>query len=121
MNYLGYLAAMFSVGRMVVIAPLGYVSDRYRQKLPLIVSSTLLMLGALLWGNAYSTNRLYALYIAQFVMGVGSGSLGVTRSFVVEQCEPSKRTQVLAVITALQYAGFTVSPIVGSWLVTLGI
>ena len=118
---LGYLVAMFSIGRMIVTAPLGYISDRYRHKLPLIVSSTLLMLGALLWGNAYSTNRLYVLYIAQFMMGVGSGSLGVTRSFVVEQCEPSKRTQVLAVITALQYAGFTVSPIVGSWLVTLGI
>lgn len=55
------------------------------------------------------------------MMGVESGSLGVTMSFFVEQCEPSKRTQVLAVITALQYAGFTVSPIVGSWLVTLGI
>ena len=118
---LGYLVAMFSIGRMIVTAPLGYVSDRYRHKLPLIMSSTLLMLGAVLWGNAYSSNRLYVLYIAQFIMGVGSGSLGVTRSFVVEQCEPSRRTQVLAVITALQYAGFTVSPIVGSWLVTLGI
>ena len=118
---LGYLVAMFSIGRLVVTAPLGYVSDRCRHKLPLVMSSSLLMLGAVLWGNAYSTNRLYVLYFAQFLMGVGSGSLGVTRSFVVEQCEPSKRTQVLAIITALQYAGFTVSPIFGSYLVTIGI
>ena len=118
---LGYLVAMFSIGRLVVTAPLGYVSDRYRHKLPLVMSSSLLLLGAVLWGNAYSTSRLYVLYFAQFLMGIGSGSLGVTRSFVVEQCEPSKRTQVLAIITALQYAGFTVSPIVGSWLGTLGL
>jgi MFS family permease len=54
------------------------------------------------------------------MMGVGSGSLGVTRSFVVEQCEPKKRTETLAFLTALQYAGFTVSPIIGSWLSSIG-
>ena len=117
---LGYLVAMFSVGRLLITAPLGYISDKYRHKLPLIMASFMLSCGATLWANAYWTNRLSVLYIAQFLMGVGSGSLGVTRSFVVEQCEPKKRTETLALITALQYAGFTVSPIVGSWLVTLG-
>ena len=117
---LGYLVAMFSIGRLIVTAPLGYLSDRYRHKLPLVMSSSLLVLGATLWANAYLTDKISVLYVAQFLLGVGSGSLGVTRSFVVEQCEPKKRTEALALITALQYAGFTVSPIVGSWLVTLG-
>lgn len=44
----------------------------------------------------------------------------MTRAFVVEQYEPKRRTEVLALITALQYAGFTVSPIVGSGLVAIG-
>jgi MFS transporter, ceroid-lipofuscinosis neuronal protein 7 len=117
---LGYLVAMFSIGRLVVTAPLGYVSDKYRHKLPLLLSSLLLVVGAVLWGNAYAFSKLPLLYLAQFLLGVGSGSLGVTRSFVVEQCEPKKRTEALAIITALQYAGFTVSPILGSWLVTIG-
>ena len=120
MDYLGHSASKFSIGRYTVIAPLGCVSDRYRYKLPFIMSIALLMLGAVLLGNAYSSNKLYVLHIAQIVMGFGSGSIGVTRSFVVEQCEPVGWTQVLAVTTALQYAGFTVSPIVGSWLVTVG-
>ena len=117
---LGYLVAIFSVGRLVITAPLGYMSDKYRHKLPLMLSSSLLILGAILWANAYYTDKLAVLYVAQFLLGVGSGSLGVTRSFVVEQCEPKKRTEALALITALQYAGFTVSPIIGSWLVTIG-
>jgi MFS family permease len=117
---LGYLVAIFSVGRLVITAPLGYMSDKYRHKLPLLLSSSLLMFGATLWANAYYTDRLAVLYVAQFLLGVGSGSLGVTRSFVVEQCEPKKRTEALALITALQYAGFTVSPVIGSWLLTIG-
>ena len=117
---LGYLVAIFSVGRLVITAPLGYMSDKYRHKMPLLLASSLLILGAILWANAYYTNKLAVLYVAQFLLGVGSGSLGVTRSFVVEQCEPKKRTEALALITALQYAGFTVSPIIGSWLLTIG-
>ena len=117
---LGYLVAMFSIGRLIVTAPFGYLSDRYRHKLPLLISSFILVLGSIIWANAFTTNRISVLYVAQFLLGVGSGSLGVTRSFVVEQCEPKKRTETLALITALQYAGFTVSPIVGSWLHSLG-
>ena len=117
---LGYLVAMFSIGRLIVTAPFGYISDRYRHKLPLLISSFILVLGSVLWANAFATNRISVLYFAQFLLGVGSGSLGVTRSFVVEQCDPKKRTETLALFTALQYAGFTVSPIVGSWLHFLG-
>ena len=117
---LGYLVAMFSIGRLVITVPLGYLSDKFRHRLPLLISSSILALGATLWANAYTTNRLFVLYIAQFLLGVGSGSLGVSRSFVVEQCDPKKRTEALALLTALQYAGFTVSPILGSFLYSVG-
>ena len=117
---LGYLVAMFSIGRLIITTPLGFLSDKYRHRLPLLISSSILAIGASLWANAFTTNRLSVLYTAQFLLGVGSGSLGVTRSFVVEQCDPQKRTEALALLTALQYAGFTVSPIVGSWLHTVG-
>jgi ceroid-lipofuscinosis MFS transporter 7 len=46
------------------------------------------------------------LYIAQFTLGLGTGSLGVTRSFIVEQTIAEKRTYRLARLSALQYAGF---------------
>ena len=117
---LGYLVAMFSIGRLVITVPLGYLSDKFRHRLPLLISSSILAVGATLWANAYRTNRLSVLYIAQFLLGVGSGSLGVSRSFVVEQCDPKTRTEALALLTALQYAGFTVSPILGSFLYSVG-
>lgn len=117
---LGYLVAMFSFGRLLVTTPLGILSDRYGQKMPLILATTTLTIGALLWANSYSTHSIATLYISQFVLGCGSGSLGVTRSYVAERSHPKIRTQTLALMTALQYAGFTVSPLFGSMLAYFG-
>jgi hypothetical protein len=116
---LGYLVAMFSVGRLIAAIPLGYYCDRVRHKLPLILAQGTLISGAVLWANAYQTGSLGTLYAAQFILGCGSGSLAVTRAFVVEQCEPKQRTSVLAFLTAVQYAGFTVSPALGSGMVAI--
>ena len=113
---LGYLVAMFSLGRLVITTPLGYFCDVYRHRLSLIIANVVLIGGTLLWANSYHTRKIASLYFAQFVLGVGSGSLGVTRSFVVEQVEPAFRTRIVSLLTALQYAGFTVSPFLGSLL-----
>ena len=117
---LGYVVATFSFGRLVVTSPLGYICDTYRHRLTLLVVNAVLVLGAILWANVYATKSLWCLFLAQFVMGIGSGSLGVTRSFAVEQVPQRERTNVLAVLTALQYAGFTVSPVMGSLLAAVG-
>ena len=39
---------------------------------------------------------------------------GVTRSYVVEQAPPKVRTYMLARLSALQYAGFAATPLLGS-------
>jgi ceroid-lipofuscinosis MFS transporter 7 len=117
---LGILVSMFSLGRFIVTTPFGYFCDKYRHRLTLLISTSILGIGAVCWGNAYATKSLGFLYFAQFTMGVGSGTLGVTRSYVVEQSLPRYRTEVLALMTALQYAGFTVSPFLGSFLSFIG-
>ena len=56
------------------------------------------------------------LIFAQIALGLGSGTLGVTRAFVAEVTAQRSRTTYMAWITAVQYAGFTVTPFVGSLL-----
>ena len=119
--HLGYLVAMFSFGRFVITVPLGYFCDTYRHKSSLLIASTVLVVGATIWANSYAAKSLSMLFVGQFVMGCGSGSLGVTRSYIVEQIEQKERTKVLAVLTALQYAGFTASPLLGSYLSQFGL
>jgi MFS family permease len=117
---LGYLVAIFSIGRLIVSTPVGWISDKYRHRVSLIFSSVILVCGALIWGNVLSLGGLPILYIAQFTLGLGTGSLGVTRSYVVEQTEPQKRTHRLSRLSALQYAGFAATPLVGSALFVSG-
>jgi ceroid-lipofuscinosis MFS transporter 7 len=117
---LGLLVSTFSFGRFLVTTPFGYFCDKYRHRITLLISNFLLLLGAICWANAYATKSIGFLYFAQLLMGVGSGTLGVTRSYVVEQTLPKYRTEILAIMTAVQFAGFTVSPFIGSFLSFLG-
>jgi ceroid-lipofuscinosis MFS transporter 7 len=115
----GYLVASFSVGRLMVTYILGIFASRYGHRSALLVSQCFLMLGSLLWANAYLL-KLPSLYLAQALMGLGTGYLGVTRSFVSEQTSSTERTARLARLTSVQYAGFAVTPLLGSGLVELG-
>jgi MFS family permease len=117
---LGYLIAIFSFGRMFFGPILGYICDKYSHKLSLMIASFVLLLGGILWSFVYSSSNLGILFVAQFLLGCGSGSLGVSRAYVIESCPKSKLTEVMAYMNALQFAGFTVSPIFGSALSFLG-
>jgi MFS family permease len=75
--------------------------------------------GALVWANS-SYLGLASLFIAQFLLGLGTGTLGVLRSYVVEQTEPDKRTYRLARLSALQYAGFAATPLLGAGVYVIG-
>ena len=44
----------------------------------------------------------------------------MTRSYIVEQTDPAKRTYTLARLSSLQYAGFSMTPIFGAILVIIG-
>lgn len=116
----GYLVASFSIGRLVITNLLGVYASKYGHRSALLISQYSLMLGSLLWANAYLLNSLPTLYCAQVLMGLGTGSLGVTRSYVSEQTPPNERTASLAHLTSLQYAGFAVTPLLGSGLIELG-
>ncbi|KAJ1404630.1 major facilitator superfamily domain-containing protein [Ochromonadaceae sp. CCMP2298] len=119
---LGYLVATFSVGRLVVTNKLGQLTDQHRHRIVLLGSAAVLCVGVGAWALAGlpSLSSLYVLFGAQFILGLGTGTLGVTRSYVAERCPPSQRTVQLARLSALQYAGFSATPLMGSALVVAG-
>lgn len=54
------------------------------------------------------------LFIAQFLLGAGTADIGVCRSYVAERVQPDKRTNAMSRLSALQFAGFSTTPIIGS-------
>ena len=116
----GFLVATFSFGRAVVTTRSGIMCDQYRHRFTLLFAGVFITIGSLLWGFFPSLGGLPTLFLAQFLLGVGTSTLGVSRSYVAERVVPTKRTNALSRLAALQYAGFSMTPLFGSSLVILG-
>eukprot|EP00934_Nitzschia_sp_Nitz4_P008266 Nitzschia sp. Nitz4//scaffold8_size234185//204698//206303//NITZ4_001297-RA/size234185-snap-gene-0.60-mRNA-1//-1//CDS//3329559926//8256//frame0 len=116
---LGYCVAAFSFGRILVSPLFGSWSVAYGYSKTLFFSCSILFVGTLLYGQVQNVGRPEFLIVAQTVLGIGSGTLGVTRAFVADVTAQRNRTTYMAWITAVQYAGFTVTPIVGAFFNTV--
>jgi hypothetical protein len=105
--WLGYVVASFSLGRVFASPVLGKWSVSRGYTITLVSSTTVLLLGCVLFAHAYEVGSVYYLIFTQIVLGVGSATLGVTRSYVAEITATRQRTTYLALLTAVQYGAFT--------------
>ena len=123
----GFVVAAFSFGRVFASPYFGKMSVERGYFFALRMSLTILILGSVMYSFSEHMDRfkdiilngtIYLLF-AQMIMGIGSGTLGVTRAYVAEITNKSCRTKYMAQITAVQYAGFTVTPVIGSFFNTI--
>ena len=111
---LGYSVAAFSFGRILVSPLFGSWTVTYGYTNTLLFASMILLLGTLMYAQVQNVGRPEFLIVAQTVLGIGSGTLGVTRAFVADVTAKKQRTKYMAWITAVQYGGFTVTPFIGA-------
>lgn len=111
---LGYSVAAFSWGRVLVNPIFGSWSHSLGYTKTLLVSCTLLLMGTLLYAQVDVIGEPAVLILAQTLLGIGSGTLGVTRAFVADVTAQRQRTTYMALSTAMQYGGFTVTPLFGA-------
>jgi Major Facilitator Superfamily len=116
---LGYAVAAFSGGRIVTSPIFGYLSSTLGYFWTLIISVLCLLLGTLTYAQVQNVGNPQFLIVAQIILGMGSGTLGVTRAFVADVTAKRNRTTYMAWITAVQYAGFTVTPFIGALLIQI--
>jgi len=114
--WLGYAVGAFSFGRIIASPALGRMSIVFGYSKTLIGSTTLMIFACLLFAQVYRVNSLYFLVFSQILLGVGSATLGVTRAFVAEVTATRQRTAYIGLLTAVQYGGFTVTPLFGALL-----
>ncbi|CAM9412963.1 unnamed protein product, partial [Ectocarpus sp. 8 AP-2014] len=109
---LGYCVGAFSLGRTLMSPIFGRMSTEHGYQRALLISTALVSFGALFYAVADS---VFTVFLSQVFLGVGSGTLGVTRGYVADKTTKEQRTYLLAYTTAVQYAGFTVMPILGGF------
>ena len=85
----GVIVAAFSMGRMVISPYYGAYSTKHGSKGVLLFAHGLIVLGALLYTQVWS---LYSLFAAQIILGLGCGTLGVTRAYFAESVPRDQRT-----------------------------
>lgn len=64
--------AIFSAGRVVVTNRMGIISDHQGHRTALLISGVFFCIGAALWANVQFMGPLVLLFIAQFVLGMGT-------------------------------------------------
>lgn len=74
----------------------GGLSTKHGYQRVLMAASALIAAGALAYAVAWNNAALIG---AQILMGVGSGTLGVTRAYVADKSTPEQRTYLLAYTT----------------------
>jgi Major Facilitator Superfamily len=111
---LGYSVAAFSFGRILVSPLFGSWSVTYGYSKTLLFSCSVLLIGTILYAQVQNVGSTNFLIFSQTILGVGSGTLGVTRAYIAEITAQRHRTKYMAWITAVQYAGFTVTPFIGA-------
>lgn len=116
---LGYAVAAFSFGRMISNPIFGAWSIDYGYQFTLTFTGCVLFFGTILYAQSQNVGTTSFLILAQTVLGIGSGTLGVTRAYVADVTARHERTTYMAVLTAVQYGGFTVTPIVGAFFNTV--
>eukprot|EP00984_Skeletonema_dohrnii_P012893 scaffold5264_cov125-Skeletonema_dohrnii-CCMP3373.AAC.6 len=114
--WLGYAVGAFSFGRIIASPTLGKWSIEFGYSKTLVGSTTTMLIACLMFAQVYRVNSLYYLLFTQIMLGVGSATLGVTRAFVAEITATRQRTIYIALLTAVQYGGFTVTPLFGALL-----
>lgn len=111
---LGYAVAGFSFGRIIVNPIFGSWSHSMGYTKTLLLATVILLVGTIMYSQVCHVGTPAFLILTQTVLGIGSGTLGVTRGFVADVTAKRHRTTYMAWITAVQYAGFTVTPILGA-------
>lgn len=105
--WLGYAVGAFSFGRIIASPSLGRWSIEKGYSKTLVTSTTIMLIGCILFAQVYRVGSLYFLVFCQVFLGVGSATLGVTRAYVAEITATRQRTTYIAALTAVQYGGFT--------------
>mmetsp|Transcript_31473 Transcript_31473/g.46069 ORF Transcript_31473/g.46069 Transcript_31473/m.46069 type:complete len:465 (+) Transcript_31473:79-1473(+) len=110
----GYTVSAYFFGRILVTPLFGSMSVNYGYAKTLLLSNFLTLIGGLVYAQCQNVGMPEFVILSRTILGIGSGTLGVTRAFASEVTAQRNRTQYMGWLVAVQYAGLTMTPFLGS-------
>jgi MFS transporter, ceroid-lipofuscinosis neuronal protein 7 len=111
---LGYVTSSFSIGRFFMLPMFGSWSTTKGYKWTLSLSTGVILIGSIMMTQVLRVGQQWFLVLSNTILGVGSGTLAVARAYTSEVTCTDERTGYMALISAVQYSGMTVTPLFGS-------
>lgn len=116
---LGFVTSSFSFGRMLVLPLFGKLSTVHGCRKVLLFTSVIFFVGTIMFAQVLYVGKPWFLILSNIVLGIGSGTLAVTRAYTSDVTPRRSRTGYMALISATQYIGTTVTPLIGSLFVVI--
>jgi MFS family permease len=110
---LGVTTALFSIGRLLGNILLGRWAEHASIRVVLAGCLLLHAAGQALYFAAYLTPSVWVLVASRLVIGFGSSTLGVNRSFVTLTVPSNMRTAAFAWLSASKFVGYAITPGLG--------
>ncbi|CEF70094.1 Major facilitator superfamily and Major facilitator superfamily domain, general substrate transporter-containing protein [Strongyloides ratti] len=115
-NLLGYAIASFSLGNVLGSPLFGGIATKLKSnKIPITVGLIIVVIGNIIYAflqELSKDNIFYWICLSRILVGFGSGTNGVLRSYCVTACIPTDRRRVVALSNASFVVGVTIGPVI---------
>ena len=114
--YIGFVIASYSISRIILEIPSGYISLKYGYYLPMSMGLFLMATGSLISG--YAGHIIY-LVLARMLIGLGSPLFFTTSlGFIVQLFENNRRGRALGIFKAIQNIAAVLGSIASGYVIT---
>ncbi|MHA1619649.1 MAG: MFS transporter [Promethearchaeota archaeon] len=105
----GLAATVYALGRMLVIFPMGKLSDKIGRKPALLLSISMSLLGLVL---LQFVQYIYMILFSRFLMGANA-HMGITMALIDDAFPPTEKGKPVSWLTATKLAGFLMGSVLG--------
>jgi MFS family permease len=114
--YIGFVVASYSISRIILEIPSGFISMRFGYYLPLSLGLALIALGTIL--SALSTMPIH-LVLARMFIGLGSALFfTVSLGFIVKLFDADRRGRMLGLFKSIQFIASIVGSMVSGYVIS---
>ncbi|EEY53432.1 Major Facilitator Superfamily (MFS) [Phytophthora infestans T30-4] len=114
--FMGFINALFSVGRLFSSTVFGWMCDRYSFRSVYLISTFICLAGNIIYlvADEHLTGSLTALAFSRFIVGFGGGNRSVCRADVASVTTINQRLPYLTILVGVVFLGYALTPGLGS-------